>query len=283
MEIKRADRPEHASRGRQKGVRTDRRCARRAAPRVCAFLAVLLGSLVAASAASATSTRAPERTGYAKIGRVCPAPQPGDATCLALARVPVPSADAGEPGVSSYTTTAAAEPALSSGLTPKALATAYGYSPEAGGSGQTIALVDAYDDPKIESDLATFDEHYGIAACTKANGCFTKVSQSGSATQLPRPDETGWSVEIALDVEMAHSVCPNCKILLVEAESEEFEDLAVAEDEAVNLGATEVSNSYGGPEKLDGNGRTRGIQTPRRRDRRLDRRQRLRRLDGLCQ
>jgi PKD repeat protein len=253
VEIKRADRPEHASRGRQKGVRTDRRCARRAAPRVCAFLAVLLGSLVAASAASGTSTRAPERTGYAKLGRVCPAPQPGDATCLALARVPVPSADAGEPGVSSYTTTAAAaEPALSSGLTPKALATAYGYSPEAGGSEQTIALVDAYDDPKIESDLATFDEHYGIAACTKANGCFTKVSQSGSATQLPRPDETGWSVEIALDVEMAHSVCPNCKILLVEAESEEFEDLAVAEDEAVNLGATEVSNSYGGPESSMG-------------------------------
>jgi PKD repeat protein len=227
----------------------NRLAARRVRVRIGAVLAVLLCALAAASGASASSTGTSRRTAFAKISRVCPAPQPGDASCLALARVPVPSTDAGQPGVSAYTAAAAAaEPALAAGLTPKNLASAYGYSPAAGGSGQTIALVDAYDDPKIESDLAVFDENYGISACTKADGCFTKVSQSGSATALPSPDTTGWSVEIALDVEMAHSVCPNCKILLVEAESESFEDLAAAVNEAAKLGATEISNSYGGPE-----------------------------------
>jgi PKD repeat protein len=249
LEIKLAGRPEHASRGRHEDVRMDRLAARRVRVRIGAVVAVFLCALAAASAASASSTGTSRRAAYAKISRVCPAPQPGDASCLALARVPVPSTDAGQPGVSAYTAaTAAAEPALVAGRTPKNLASAYGYSPAAGGSGQTIALVDAYDDPKIESDLAIFDENYGISACTKANGCFTKVSQSGSATPLPSPDTTGWSVEIALDVEMAHSVCPSCKILLVEAESESFEDLAAGVDEAVKLGATEVSNSYGGPE-----------------------------------
>jgi PKD repeat protein len=249
LEIKLGDRPEHASRGRHEDVKMNRLGGRGARLGVGAVLAVLLCALAAASDASASSAGTSQRTAYAKISRVCPAPQPGDASCLALARVPVPSTDAGQPGVSAYTAaTAAAEPALAAGRTPKNLASAYGYSPAAGGSGQTIALVDAYDDPKIESDLAIFDENYGISACTKANGCFTKVSQSGSATALPSPDTTGWSVEIALDVEMAHSVCPSCKILLVEAESESFEDLVAGVDEAVKLGATEVSNSYGGPE-----------------------------------
>jgi len=226
---------------------------RRAWLRACAVLAVLLCCLIAVSAASARSRVAPRGTHYAKISRVCPAPRPGDATCLALARVPVPSAAAGEPGVRPYTAARGAlESGPAGGLTPEELASAYGYDPAAGGSGQTIAIVDAYDDPKIESDLATFDAEYGVAPCTKANGCFTKVSQSGSPILLPAPDTRGWSVEIALDVEMAHSACPNCKILLVEAKNESFKNLAVAVGEAVNLGATEVSNSYGGPESLLG-------------------------------
>ncbi|HTA34051.1 MAG TPA: PKD domain-containing protein [Solirubrobacteraceae bacterium] len=165
----------------------------------------------------------------------------------------MPAAAAGEPGVSSYTVARGAlEPGPAGGLTPEELASAYGYSPAAGGSGQTIALVDAYDDPTIEGDLATFDAEYGIAACTKADGCFTKVSQTGSPLLLPTADKSGWSVETALDVEMAHSVCPKCKILLVEAKNESFKNLAAAVGEAVSLGATEVSNSYGGPEDLLG-------------------------------
>ena len=221
---------------------------RRGALRFLLALA-LLCCLTAAPAASARSRSAPRGTRYAKIRRVCPAPRPGNATCLALARAPVPAAAAGEPGVRPFTATRGAlESGPAGGLTPEQLASAYGYSPAAGGAGQKIALVDAYDDPKIESDLAAFDTEYGLPACTKANGCFSKVSQSGSATVLPVHDKSGWSVEISLDVEMAHSACPNCKILLVEANNESFKNLAAAVGEAVSLGATEVSNSYGGPE-----------------------------------
>ncbi|MCW3019204.1 MAG: hypothetical protein JWN10_1512 [Solirubrobacterales bacterium] len=226
---------------------------RRVGPCACAVLAMLLCSLIVVSAASARSRLAPRGTHYAKISRVCPTPRPGDATCLALARVPVPSAAAGDPGVRPYTAARGAlESGPAGGLTPQELASVYGYDPAVGGSGQTIAIVDAYDDPNIESDLAAFDSEYGIAGCTKANGCFTKVSQTGSTTSLPVRDTSGWSVEIALDVEMAHSACPNCKILLVEAKNESFKNLAAAVDEAVTLKATEVSNSYGGSESLLG-------------------------------
>jgi len=167
--------------------------------------------------------------------------------------VPIPAAGAGEPGVRPYTAASGAlESGPAGGLTPAELASAYGYDPTAGGIGQTIAIVDAYDDPKIEGDLATFDAEYGVRACTEANGCLTKISQSGSRTVLPARDKLGWSVEIALDVEVAHSACPNCKILLVEATTESFEDLAAAVDEAVSLGANEVSNSYGAPESAIG-------------------------------
>jgi len=131
------------------------------------------------------------------------------------------------------------------GLTPADLASAYGYSPSVGGTGQTVAIVDAYDDPNIEKDLGTFDSQYGLTACTTSNGCFEKVGQTGSTTSLPAADTVGWSVEISLDVETVHSVCPSCKIVLVEADSESLADLAASVNEAVNLGATEVSNSYG--------------------------------------
>jgi subtilase family serine protease len=131
------------------------------------------------------------------------------------------------------------------GLTPTELASAYKFSPSAGGSGQTLAIVDAFDDPTVEADLSKFDANYSLPACTSANGCFEKVGQSGSTTSLPAADTVGWSAEIALDVETAHSVCENCKLLLVEANSESLADLAASVDEAVSLGASEVSNSYG--------------------------------------
>jgi PKD repeat protein len=213
-----------------------------------AALAVLVCCLMLAPTAAAKTTFS---TGirYAKVSRVCPAPKPGEATCFALVRVPVSSAAADEPGVRPYMAAGGAvESGPAGGLTPAELAGAYGYEPTAGGSGQTLAIVDAYDDPKIEADLAAFDTEYGIAACTKANGCLTKVSQTGSTILLPAADTSGWSVEISLDVEAAHSACPNCKILLVEAKTASFQNLATAVSEAVTLGATEVSNSYGGPE-----------------------------------
>jgi subtilase family serine protease len=147
------------------------------------------------------------------------------------------------------------------GLGPTDLRKAYNLASAAvkGGKGQTVALVDAYDDPTIESDLNTYRAFYGIPPCTTANGCFRKVNQDGEQGNYPiaNPD---WEPEIALDTEMVSAICPNCHILLVEANSADetvatsnpvqHSDLGAAVDTAVNLGATEVSNSYGtaGPE-----------------------------------
>jgi hypothetical protein len=228
---------------------TDEFCARRARSRTWAALAVLLSCLILAPVASAELTLPSAGIRYAKVARACPPPKPGSATCFALGRVPVPSEDAGQAGVRPYVVNdGASKSGPAGGLTPAQLASAYGYDPTAGGSGQTVAIVDAFDDPEIENDLAKFDAEYGLAACTTANKCFKKVGQTGETTSLPAPDETGWSVEISLDVETVHSVCPECHILLVEANNTEYTNLAAAVDEAVALGATEVSNSYGGPE-----------------------------------
>jgi subtilase family serine protease len=127
------------------------------------------------------------------------------------------------------------------------------------GGNQTVALVDAYDDPTIEADLNTYRAYYGLPACTTPTGCFKKVNQDGEQGNYPlaNPD---WDPEIALDTEMVSAICPKCHILLVEANSADettvmsnpvqHSDLGSSVDTAVNLGATEVSNSYGsaGPE-----------------------------------
>jgi len=107
-----------------------------------------------------------------------------------------------------------------------------------------VALVDAYDDPNAEADLATYRAQYGLPPCTTANGCFTKVNQDGSAGPLPPPD-TGWALEISLDLQAVSAACPRCHILLVEANSSSITDLGPAVDTAVALGASVVSNSYG--------------------------------------
>ncbi len=136
------------------------------------------------------------------------------------------------------------------GYTPQNLAGAYKWSDPTGSAwnwnGQTIAIVDAYDNPNVESDLAVYRSQFGLSACSTANGCFSKVNQRGSTA--PPAGNTGWGQEIALDVEMVSAVCPNCKILLVEADSNSFADLGVAVNEAATLGATAISNSYGGSE-----------------------------------
>ncbi|MGW3135320.1 S53 family peptidase [Streptomyces sp. NPDC001139] len=139
--------------------------------------------------------------------------------------------------------TAAAAP---SGYGPASLQAAYNLPSASGGSGQTVAIVDAYDDPNAETDLATYRSQYGLSACTTANGCFRKVDQSGG-TSYPRGD-SGWAEEESLDLDMVSAACPNCKILLVEASSAAMTNLGTAVNTAVRLGAKFVSNSYGGSE-----------------------------------
>ncbi|MEW2618708.1 putative Ig domain-containing protein [Streptomyces sp. NPDC048106] len=136
--------------------------------------------------------------------------------------------------------------ATPSGLSPANLHSAYNL-PTTAGSGMTVAIVDAYNDPNAEADLGTYRSTYGLSSCTKANGCFKQVSQTGSTTSLPTND-SGWAGEEMLDVDMVSAICPNCNIILVEASSATDADLGAAENEAVALGAKFVSNSWGGSE-----------------------------------
>lgn len=108
----------------------------------------------------------------------------------------------------------------------------------------TIAIVDAYDDPTIENDLNVYSQTYGLPACTTNNGCFKKVNQNGQQYNYPSADPN-WALEISLDVEIAHALCQNCQILLVEAQSPSTSNLFKAEDRAVQLGANVISNSFG--------------------------------------
>ena len=170
----------------------------------------------------------------------CAAPTAGHASCFALR-----STDVTQPaGLRAHRISPTVTP---SGLSPASLQSAYKLPSSTAGSGQTVALVDAYNDPNAASDLATYRSQYGLPACTTASGCFRQVSQTGSSTSLPR-NNTGWAGEEALDIEMVSAICPNCKIILVEAKSASDVNLYTAENEAVSLGAKFVSNSWGGGE-----------------------------------
>jgi hypothetical protein len=134
-------------------------------------------------------------------------------------------------------------------LTAQSLHAAYSLPTETASSTlQTIAVIDAFNDPSAEADLRVYDETFGLPACTAANGCFGKLNQEGHASPLPA-NEGEWASEISIDVQMAHAICQSCHVLLVEADNEEFTSLGAAVNAAVNAGATEISNSYAGPEE----------------------------------
>jgi subtilase family serine protease len=139
--------------------------------------------------------------------------------------------------------------ATPSGYGPPDLQSAYSLASAAAsaGGGQTVAIVDAFDDTKAASDLNTYRSTYGLPPCTTANGCFKKVNQNGVQGSYPANNQ-GWALEISLDLQMVSAVCPNCHILLVEANSATNTALYASEDTAARLGATEISNSYGGSE-----------------------------------
>jgi hypothetical protein len=240
---------------------------------LCAWLS--LGMALTSAAAAEFSPSA-----YG-VGAVCPPPSPGYASCLALRLIPraplsIPGARAlpdtasapSHPTSASPDTTSApaqagatseaAAPAVEQtepirgSLTPGELLFAYELpGTVAPASTQTIALVDAFDDVNAESDLKRYDEEFSLPACTQANECFRKVDEEGNSSPLPESSSAkahGWAQEIATDVEMAHAVCQRCRILLVEANSESYSDLERAEQTATELGASEISNSWGGPE-----------------------------------
>ncbi|WP_443071144.1 carboxypeptidase regulatory-like domain-containing protein [Streptomyces sp. NBC_01476] len=165
------------------------------------------------------------------VVRQCGEAKAGQFSCLALRRTDIPAKAGLQP-----------HDATPDGYGPGDLQSAYAL-PADGGAGQTVAIVDAFDDPTAEADLAIYRAQFGLPACTTANGCFTKVDQRGG-TDYPTPDPD-WAGEISLDVDMVSAAAPNAHILLVEADTPNFEDLGAAVDEAVALGAKYVSNSYG--------------------------------------
>lgn len=206
------------------------------------LLAAVTGCCLALVATAPTSTAAsPDGVNYYTVQAQCQRPTKGHAQCFAMKRLKVAKGTRGarpltaEPG---YATGPAG------GYTPGDLATAYGVNSSAA-TAQTVAIVDAYDDPNALSDLNTFNGHYGLPKESATS--FRKVGQTGSASSLPAAN-AGWAGEISLDVDAVRGLCHACKILLVEANSSSFSDLAAAENRAVAMGATIVSNSYGGPE-----------------------------------
>jgi subtilase family serine protease len=170
----------------------------------------------------------------ANVREACAGPAPvGFARCIALVRTDSVTANL-MPDFASYG--------------PADLRAAYALPSTSGGAGQTVAIVDAYNDATVASDLTKYRSTYGLPACTTANLCFKKVNEAGSATGPFPANNAGWAQEISLDVDMVSAVCPKCHILLVEASTASFTDLAASVDTAARLGARTISNSYGGGE-----------------------------------
>jgi len=124
---------------------------------------------------------------------------------------------------------------------PSQVRHAYGFDQVSNqGAGETIGIVDAYDDANAEADLGVFDAQFGLPACTTSNGCFRKVYSNGKKPSA----NANWAVEIALDVEWAHAIAPKATILLVETPSNSMSDLMAGVDVAVRNGASAVSMSW---------------------------------------
>lgn len=193
-------------------------------------------ALVSLSAVSVSATQAaaatPDAAGKHAVKACTARPAKGYAACLDQIMV---SNATGKPAASGSP----------SGLNPADIQSAYNLGGTSSG-GATVAIVDAQDDPTAEADLATYRAQFGLPECSSANGCFSKVSQTGSTTDLPASDP-GWATEISLDLDMVSATCPDCKILLVEADSASFADLGAAVNYAAGQpGVVAISNSYGG-------------------------------------
>ncbi|MEU6175686.1 putative Ig domain-containing protein [Streptantibioticus parmotrematis] len=218
--------------------RPDVRWARTAATALLSAGALVTGGLIAAGPAAA-ATHQSSTSSTVKVKDACDqASKPGYMSCFAEKRTDI----AHRMGISPN--------ASPSGYGPSQLQSAYNLASAAasGGSGQTVAVVDAFDDPNAASDLATYRSQFGLPAC--GSGCFQKVNENGQTSPLPSPAPSSddWTGEESLDVDMVSAVCPNCHIILVEASSESDSDLGTAVNTAVSMGAKYVSNSYGGSE-----------------------------------
>lgn len=198
-----------------------------------------IGIAVPLAVAGTASAAAPVATPMTVVNG-CQAATPGYMSCMDLIRTDIKP-------VSAADITPGKAPA---GYGPSQLRSAYKLPSTTAGTGQTVAVVDAYNDPHAAADLATYRRTFGLPACTTTSGCFKRVNQTGSTTGLPATN-AGWATEESLDMDMVSSICPNCHIILVEATTASNKNLGLAVDEAAKLGANAISNSYGGPDVSD--------------------------------
>lgn len=212
---------------------------RRLAVMAAAAAAAAAVTVPAAQAAPASSADGPPATvlphsGYtlpAGYADPCPAPAGGTAGCAALA------------GPTSGATASAAATTTWLGYSPANLQAAYNLPSTAGGSLVTVAVVTPYHDPDAASDLAAYRSNYGLAPCSVADGCFAQVNQAGTTTPEPAED-SAFTTATSVSLDMISATCPNCHLLLVEANSTAISDLGTAEDEAVTLGANVIDNPW---------------------------------------
>ncbi|WP_316759437.1 S53 family peptidase [Streptomyces herbicida] len=168
-----------------------------------------------------------------------PSPGPDQASCLALLRTDMPPLH--------Y----AKDESQIPGYHPKDIQSAYDL-PRHGGDGRTVAIVNAFDNPNAESDLALYRRTFHLPPCTTANGCFRKINQNGGTTPPPPSPPTfpNWALETSLDLDAVSAACPECKLLLVEANNNLIaSSLLPAVDQAVAQGAKFVSMSWAAPEQ----------------------------------
>ncbi len=204
---------------------------------------------------------------------VCPPAGPGQATCAAKALVVRANADYVHPELRAPASpvrffargpAAPAAPLAPAAFAPAAtgagqpqpgtpayLQQAYDltYLSQTQGAGDTVAVVDAYDNPSAEADLANYRAQFGLPPCTTANGCFRKVNQAGQQSGYPAPS-SDWAVEIALDLDAVSALCPRCHIVLVEASTAYTSDLQAAQATANALGAQQISDSWGAAQNV---------------------------------
>ena len=214
-----------------------------------AVLAALAITASPASAAQATPAPAAAQSATssadgsqlpAGVQQVCaPSTGPQDMTCMSVL-------PARKPGVARMS-----DPTDSPGSAygPADLQSAYELAAAARdkGKGETVAIVDAYDDPTAAADLAVYRKQWGLPAC--AAGCLTIRNEDGRTSPLPGTDPSGgWELEESTDLDMVSAICPDCHIDLFEADSSSISDLGTAEDAAAASGAKFISDSWGGPD-----------------------------------
>jgi hypothetical protein len=222
-------------------------------PRGLIAIAVVTAAVAAGAAASAAPTPAPAASpttqpaltpSLTAAHYACGVPLPGSATCLAIVDDQAPKLTAaGHPPTAPATVASPPEAYMAADLQH-----AYRLPSALLGARQTIAVVDAYDDPNAASDLAAYRAANNLPACTADFPCLSKVNQTGGSTPPPADPTGGWELEESLDLDMASAICPNCRIVLVEADDNSDTNLFAAEDEAATLGANVISNSWGEPE-----------------------------------